>query len=84
MTLGVSRFLDHKKLKAIYQIFPESGNMGKLLPEYLSMWTSEKVRAEGVQVSIIYRMLTLTVYTKSMYSCNFLKKVVKFSLRLIY
>ncbi|ERL88607.1 hypothetical protein D910_05992 [Dendroctonus ponderosae] len=41
---------DHKKLKVIYQIFPESGNMGKLLPEYLSMWTSEKVRAEGVQV----------------------------------
>lgn len=26
------------------QLFPENGNMGKVLPEYLSNWTTEKVR----------------------------------------
>lgn len=25
-------------------MFPENGNMGKVLPEYLSNWTTEKVR----------------------------------------
>ncbi len=25
-------------------MFPEKGNMGKVLPEYLSNWTTEKVR----------------------------------------
>lgn len=34
----------------VTQIFPESGNMGKVLPQYLSNWTTEKVRKEGVKV----------------------------------
>ncbi|CAH1722531.1 apoptosis-inducing factor 1, mitochondrial isoform X1 [Aphis gossypii] len=34
----------------IYQIFKEKGNMGKVLPNYLSQWTTEKVRNEGVEV----------------------------------
>lgn len=34
----------------IYQIFHEEGNMGKILPEYLSQWTTERVREEGVKV----------------------------------
>ncbi|XP_063288460.1 apoptosis-inducing factor 1, mitochondrial-like [Pelobates fuscus] len=34
----------------VIQMFPESGNMGKVLPEYLSHWTTEKVRGEGVNV----------------------------------
>lgn len=25
-------------------MFPEKGNMGKVLPEYLSNWTTEKVK----------------------------------------
>ncbi|XP_066259288.1 apoptosis-inducing factor 1, mitochondrial [Euwallacea similis] len=41
---------DDKKTKEIFQIFRETGNMGKVLPEYLSFWTSDKVRAEGVKV----------------------------------
>ncbi|CAG9767010.1 unnamed protein product [Ceutorhynchus assimilis] len=41
---------DKKRNKYIYQIFRETGNMGKILPEYLSLWTSDKVRNEGVQV----------------------------------
>uniref|UniRef100_A0A8C6JXZ3 Apoptosis-inducing factor 1, mitochondrial n=1 Tax=Melopsittacus undulatus TaxID=13146 RepID=A0A8C6JXZ3_MELUD len=34
----------------VIQLFPENGNMGKVLPEYLSNWTTEKVRREGVNV----------------------------------
>lgn len=34
----------------IYQVFKEKGNMGKVLPKYLSQWTTEKVRNEGVEV----------------------------------
>jgi len=34
----------------VTQVFPESGNMGKVLPEYLCKWSTEKVRAEGVTV----------------------------------
>uniref|UniRef100_A0A8C9A0R9 Apoptosis-inducing factor 1, mitochondrial n=1 Tax=Prolemur simus TaxID=1328070 RepID=A0A8C9A0R9_PROSS len=34
----------------VIQLFPEKGNMGKILPEYLSNWTMEKVRREGVKV----------------------------------
>ncbi|XP_064608308.1 apoptosis-inducing factor 1, mitochondrial-like [Liolophura sinensis] len=34
----------------VYQIFPEKGNMGRVLPDYLCKWTTNKVRAEGVEV----------------------------------
>ncbi|XP_037070925.1 apoptosis-inducing factor 1, mitochondrial-like [Pollicipes pollicipes] len=34
----------------VTQTFPEPGNMGRVLPEYLSNWTTRKVQAEGVQV----------------------------------
>ncbi|XP_063859566.1 apoptosis-inducing factor 1, mitochondrial-like [Scylla paramamosain] len=35
---------------SVTQVYPESGNMGRVLPEYLSKWTTEKVKAEGVSV----------------------------------
>lgn len=34
----------------VIQLFPEKGNMAKILPEYLSNWTMEKVKKEGAQV----------------------------------
>merc|ERR1719186_1818702 len=34
----------------VVQAFQEAGNMGKVLPEYLSEWTTDKVRSEGVTV----------------------------------
>jgi len=34
----------------VVQVFPEEGNMGRVLPKYLSQWTTDKVKAEGVQV----------------------------------
>lgn len=40
-----------KKTKGtVTQIFQEEGNMGKVLPEYLSRWTMDKVKAEGVNI----------------------------------
>lgn len=38
-----------KNLK-VFQMFDETGNMGRVLPEYLSGWTTERVRDEGVEV----------------------------------
>lgn len=34
----------------VLQMYPERGNMGKVLPEYLSNWTTEKVKREGVKI----------------------------------
>lgn len=34
----------------VTQIFPEKGNMGMVLPEYLSKWTMKKVANEGAKV----------------------------------
>lgn len=34
----------------VHQVFPEKGNMGRVLPEYLSRWTTSRVRDEGVNV----------------------------------
>lgn len=34
----------------VYQVFHEKGNMGKVLPPYLSKWTTERIREEGVNV----------------------------------
>uniref|UniRef100_A0A1A9WUU6 FAD/NAD(P)-binding domain-containing protein n=1 Tax=Glossina brevipalpis TaxID=37001 RepID=A0A1A9WUU6_9MUSC len=31
----------------IFQIFPESGNMSKVLPDYLSKWTMQKVESQA-------------------------------------
>ncbi|KAM7350937.1 apoptosis inducing factor [Cochliomyia hominivorax] len=40
---------DHGK-RNVYQIFPESANMSKVLPDYLSKWTMKKVESQGVCV----------------------------------
>jgi len=34
----------------VNQAYQESGNMGKVLPDYLSEWTTQKVQSEGVSV----------------------------------
>lgn len=34
----------------IYQIYPESGNLGKILPQYLSEFVSEKIQKEGAHL----------------------------------
>lgn len=40
---------ENKKL-VVHQVFNEPGNMGKVLPEFLSKWTTERIREEGVNV----------------------------------
>lgn len=42
--------LGNDKNLSVHQIFHEKGNMGKVLPEFLSEWTTERVREEGVKV----------------------------------
>lgn len=49
LACALAYFGKEKKLK-VHQIFHEPGNMGKILPEYLSKWTSEQVKEEGVDV----------------------------------
>ncbi|XP_052795331.1 apoptosis-inducing factor 1, mitochondrial-like [Mya arenaria] len=34
----------------VYQIFPEKGNMAKVLPEYLSQYTTDQIKEYGVTV----------------------------------
>lgn len=34
----------------VVQIYPESGNLRRILPEYLSQWTTNKVKEEGVSM----------------------------------
>lgn len=38
------------KNQDIVQIYPEAGNLGKILPQYLSEWVSKKIEAEGARL----------------------------------
>ncbi|XP_055709304.1 apoptosis-inducing factor 1, mitochondrial isoform X2 [Phlebotomus papatasi] len=49
LSCSIAKLGTGKKLQ-IFQIFHETGNMGKVLPEYLSKWTTERVQEEGVTV----------------------------------
>ncbi|XP_044737595.1 apoptosis-inducing factor 1, mitochondrial isoform X2 [Chrysoperla carnea] len=40
-----------KNKMSVKQIFAENGNMAKVLPGYLSLWTTDKVKSEGVDVT---------------------------------
>ncbi|CAG0915148.1 unnamed protein product [Notodromas monacha] len=51
LACALGRLAKDKKYKVeINQVFPEKGNMAKVLPEYLSSWTTAKVKREGVNV----------------------------------
>lgn len=43
-------FVGENKKLLVHQVFNEPGNMGKVLPEFLSKWTTERIRDEGVNV----------------------------------
>merc|ERR1712025_598728 len=49
----------------VIQAYQENGNMGKVLPDYLSEWTTERVRSEGVTVLPNSRVKSVTKGTKS-------------------
>lgn len=44
--LGRRSQLVQKPLR-VYNVFPDNGNLSNVLPEYLSKWTTEKIRKEG-------------------------------------
>lgn len=37
-------YLGKKSGVNVVQVFPEDGNMGRVLPKYLTEWTTSKVR----------------------------------------
>lgn len=49
LSVALAHYGKNKKLN-VHQLFYEKGNMGKVLPEYLSQWTTERVKEEGVNV----------------------------------
>lgn len=49
------------KLK-VHQLFHESGNMSKVLPSYLSEWTTERVRQVGVDVHPKSQITDVEIY----------------------
>ena len=49
----------------VTQVYPESGNMAKVLPEYLSAWSTNKVRQEGVSIIPGARVTRLTTVDSS-------------------
>lgn len=49
LACALAKYRDSNQL-TVHQIFHENGNMGKLLPEYLSQWSTERVKEEGVNV----------------------------------
>lgn len=32
------------------QVYPEKGNLGKILPAYLSAWTTDRMRSQGIDI----------------------------------
>lgn len=59
-------------------MFPEKGNMGKVLPEYLSNWTTEKVKRGRLlrQVLIAFFWSFLVLIT-CLFVCLFYPEGVK-------
>lgn len=49
LSVALVHYGKNKKLN-VHQLFYENGNMGKVLPEYLSQWTTERMKEEGVDV----------------------------------
>ncbi|XP_037050553.1 putative apoptosis-inducing factor 1, mitochondrial isoform X2 [Bradysia coprophila] len=49
LACALAKYRDSKKL-TVHQVFNENGNMGKILPQYLSEWSTERVKEEGVNV----------------------------------
>lgn len=65
LTCALSKRIPEDKVpedQIIYQIYPETGNLGKVLPQYLSEWVSDKVRKEGAHLipSVEVKSATMT------------------------
>lgn len=49
LAVGINYKGDLSGMK-VYQLFPENGNMAKVLPDFLSQWTTSKMREDGINV----------------------------------
>ncbi|XP_035234131.1 LOW QUALITY PROTEIN: apoptosis-inducing factor 1, mitochondrial-like, partial [Stegodyphus dumicola] len=49
LVYGLAKRGTSRGLKVV-QLFPECGNMAKILPEYLSKWTSKFLQNEGIKI----------------------------------
>lgn len=49
LSCALAKYGQSKALK-VHQVFPENGNVAKILPQYLSEWTTKRVREVGVNV----------------------------------
>ena len=47
----------------VLQIFPEDGNMGRVLPKYLTEWTTNKVRkGEKSRIQCAYKVANNSLF----------------------
>jgi apoptosis-inducing factor 1 len=49
LACALAHYGEEKKMK-IYQLFPENGNMAKILPPFLARWTTNRIKEVGVDV----------------------------------
>jgi programmed cell death 8 (apoptosis-inducing factor) len=49
LACALAHYGQNGRLK-VYQLFAENGNMAKVLPDYLSRWTTERIREVGVDI----------------------------------
>ncbi|XP_023170825.1 putative apoptosis-inducing factor 1, mitochondrial isoform X2 [Drosophila hydei] len=50
LACSLAHYSKQNKGGKVYQVFQENGNMSKVLPNYLSEWTTQKMRDQGVCV----------------------------------
>lgn len=61
LACALSHYGKEKELK-VYQMFPEKGNMAKVLPAYLSEWTTKKIHEVGVNVMPESQIVNVEIY----------------------
>lgn len=64
LACALAHYGQNGKLK-VYQLFHEAGSMAKVLPEYLSKWTTERVREVGVDVQPNSQIVDVDVFEKN-------------------
>lgn len=61
LACALSHYGKEKDLK-VYQLFPESGNMAKVLPKYLSEWTTQRIKEVGVDVRPESQIVSVEIF----------------------
>lgn len=61
LACALAHYGQEGKLK-VYQLFNENGSMAKVLPDYLSKWTTERIREVGVDVQPNTQIVDVEIY----------------------